>query len=194
MTCARGFFLLSLLPVAMVLGWPVHLLAFRIKVEDREMIEGRRDTLALSDVFTAVQPKTPSFTMNSYTSPSIVCIFSMLKQSESGSGSTNLVQTCQCDSLSYNWGAELTYFSWVLVICVYSLVTVEIRSFSNVQIGHNLKWWCTWLLSLTRWWKFQAMIFEVKLPKDKSVVSMTWNLVPYMSLHCHVMLHALVAP
>lgn len=56
MTCARGFFLLSLLPVAMVLGWPVHLLAFRIKVEDREMIEGRRDTLALSDVFTAVQP------------------------------------------------------------------------------------------------------------------------------------------
>lgn len=63
----------------------------------------------------------------------VLCIFSMLKRSESGSESTNLVlQTCQCESLSEQlWGAELTYFSWVLVICVFS--SVEIRSFFNVQ-------------------------------------------------------------
>lgn len=64
------------------------------------MIEGRMVVLAFSDIFTVVQTKTPSFTMNSYISL-MVCIFCMLKQSESGSESTNLVlQTCHCASLS----------------------------------------------------------------------------------------------
>lgn len=104
MTCAQGLFILSLLLVAMVLGWPVNLLAgielrfpqpsaFRTEVEGREPKEDvYMSVLAPCDIFTVVQPKTPLFTKNSNISLSLIArIFSLLKQSKSGSESTNLI-------------------------------------------------------------------------------------------------------
>lgn len=115
-TCIQGLFLLSLLLVAMVLGCPVNLpagielwfpqpSAFRTEVEGREPKEGMyMSVLAPCDVFTAVQPKTPLFTKIQTSLPFRACVLRLLKQSESGSESTNLVYRHQHESLSYNHG------------------------------------------------------------------------------------------